>query len=89
MARNPVAASNLADREVDPIPGIFQQIAAIARDTSSPPSKASPPSVPHSSDLDESDTSGSCWGSEDSEMVEMEGNLELELDTGDATFATS
>jgi len=86
----PTAASNRADGKEDPVPGILQRVAAIARVmVPSPPLTASPLTDPHSSDSDDSGTSGSGWESGESDMVDMEGNLELELDTGDATFATS
>ena len=66
----PAAATDWDNREVDPVPGIFQQIVAIAKVTA-----PSPPLT--ESESDEANTSSSGWNSEDSETVEMEDNLEL------------
>jgi hypothetical protein len=85
-----VADTDWKDRKVDPVPGIFQQIAAIAAATIPPPLS---PAVaePPSSDSEEmgEETSSEDWESDASESVEMKAHLELDVDTGEATFSTS
>ena len=81
----PVADTEWKDRKVDPIPGIFQQIAAIAGATVPPAASEVPPQSESSS----SDDSSSGGESEESREVSNRNNLELEANTGGATFHTS
>ena len=79
------------DEKKDPVPTIFRHIAAIAVATVPPKATSraseSPPQTPSVSD-EESDQS-SQWESDASEEDDNEEKLELDLDMGDATFATS
>jgi len=92
----PVCNTEWNQQYVDPIPGIFQQIAAIAA-TPIPKTGPPPPPGPPSSNSDEaamdSDSRSersSGWESTDSleEGMDVE-LLPLDVDTGEATFATS
>jgi hypothetical protein len=79
-------------RHVDPVPGIFQQIAALAATPKLESFRQQSPSPSSESGTEESeaeDANSSGWESEGSDdNMEME-PLPLDMDTGQATFATS
>jgi hypothetical protein len=79
-------------RHVDPVPGIFQQIAALAATPKLESFRQQSPSPSSQSDTEESEaenTNSSGWESEGSDDNMEMGPLPLDVDTGQATFATS
>ena len=85
----PVRVTEWNNRKVDPIPGIFQQIAVIAQAASQPGSSTPAADPPADSDSGSSEEPTSGSESEGSTEVGMGETLVLDADTGGATFHTS
>ncbi len=85
----PVRVTEWNNRKVDPIPGIFQQIAVIAQAASQPGSSTSAADPPADSDSGSSEEPPSESESEGSTEVGMGETLVLDADTGGATFHSS
>ena len=85
----PIRVTEWNNRKVDPIPGIFQQIAVIAQAASQPGSSTSAADPPADSDSGSSEEPPSESESEGSTEVGMGETLVLDANTGGATFHTS
>jgi len=85
----PVRDTQWNNRKVDPIPGIFQQIAGIAAATFQPPTSATAADRHQDSESESSEEPSSEWESEESTEVGKGEKLVMDADTDGATFHTS